>query len=365
MSALRVQVLNTLTRRHAVKVVSAVGVEECCLAIGDVVGHESVLSAARMNSAMVVFLDSVDKANELVENGIVINGEFVPVLPLSTPAKKVTLSNVPPFISNEILTQALSRYGKLVSPIKMMSINSESPLLKHIVSFRRFVYMIFHDDEELDVTLSFRVDGFDYAIYVTTAKFKCFGCGQPGHLLCNCPDKTVEKEVETVVNENVNENVEDVTGVSEAVLTEAVLTVAVTDINPPAENETDAGSSSHQTPCTTQTDCKDVGANVQIIDDVSNDNNKSIENNQVCMEVNCETVGEEQTGFKIPLKRKKNNKTNAAKIVRKCEEQEDQDTVSDGESSDSSVTLSQSDFAGRSYDLDDIKLFLRSTKNKR
>lgn len=43
----------------------------------------------------------------------------------------------------------------------------------------------------------------------------------------------------------------------------------------------------------------------------------------------------------------------------------DQETESDGGSSDSSMTLSQGDFSGRDYELDDIKLFLRSTKNKR
>ncbi len=76
-------------------------------------------------------MDSVDKANDLVEQGIVIGGEFVSVLPLSLPAKKVTLSNVPPFVSDEILTQTLSRYGKLVSPMKKIPSCSESPLLKH------------------------------------------------------------------------------------------------------------------------------------------------------------------------------------------------------------------------------------------
>lgn len=112
MSAPHGQVLSSLTQRHAVKVASAVGVEERCLAIGEVVGHESVLSASRMNSAAVVFLDSVDKANELVEHRIFVSDELVPVLPLALPAKRVTLSNVPPFVSDDILTQTLSRYGK-------------------------------------------------------------------------------------------------------------------------------------------------------------------------------------------------------------------------------------------------------------
>lgn len=69
-------------------------VEDCCLAIGEV-----ILSASKMNNANVIFLNNVYKANELVERGIIIDGLFTPVLPLSMPSKKVTLSNVPPFIS--------------------------------------------------------------------------------------------------------------------------------------------------------------------------------------------------------------------------------------------------------------------------
>ncbi len=102
--------------------------------------------------------------------------KFVSVLPLSMPSKRVTLSNVPPFLSDEILTKALSRYGKLVSPIKKIPISATSPLLKHIVSFRRFAYMIVQDDEELDLSLSFKVDDFDYIIFVSTAKTTCFRC---------------------------------------------------------------------------------------------------------------------------------------------------------------------------------------------
>jgi len=67
----------------------------------------------------VIFFSNIENVNEVVERGIVIGGEFVPVLPLSLPSKRVTLSNVPPFLSDEIITESLSRYGKLVSPIKI------------------------------------------------------------------------------------------------------------------------------------------------------------------------------------------------------------------------------------------------------
>ncbi len=146
-----------------------------------------------MNNAIVVFVKTVDLANQLVESGVVINGIFTPVLPLSTPSKRVTLSNVPPFLSNEVLTGMLSRYGKLVSPLKMIPIGCKSPLLKHVVSFRRYVYMILKDNLD-DLDLNFRQEEFNYIIFVTTNNMKCFACGETGHLIRACPGRLNQPE---------------------------------------------------------------------------------------------------------------------------------------------------------------------------
>ncbi len=93
-----------------------------------------------------------------------------------------------------VLTQALSRYGKLVSSIKKIPIGHVSPLLKRVVSFRRSVYMVVNNDADLDLVLNFRVDDFDYVVFITTDKIKCFGCGNIGHLVRACPSKQVEED---------------------------------------------------------------------------------------------------------------------------------------------------------------------------
>ncbi len=179
-----------LTRRHAVKIDSVFGVEDCSLAVGMLIGYENILSASRMNIAVVIFVKTIELANQLVETGVEINGIFTQVLPLSSPPKPVTLSNVPPFITNEVLEEMMSRYGKLVSTIKIIAIGSKSSLLKHVVSFQRYVYMILKDiTEELDLTLNFSHESFNYVIYVTTNSMKCFGCKENGHLVCDCPRK--------------------------------------------------------------------------------------------------------------------------------------------------------------------------------
>lgn len=88
----------SLTRRHAVKLVSAVScsVEEAGLAVGEAVGYGSVKSASRMNGAIVIFLDNRTKVKDVVEKGVIIKDTFTRVLPLVDPAKKITISNAPP-----------------------------------------------------------------------------------------------------------------------------------------------------------------------------------------------------------------------------------------------------------------------------
>ncbi|KAJ3584001.1 hypothetical protein NHX12_015498 [Muraenolepis orangiensis] len=61
-----------LTRKHGIKISAgfACTVEEIGLAVGEKVGHGSIKSLARMNSAVVIFLDQVEKVNCVIETGI-------------------------------------------------------------------------------------------------------------------------------------------------------------------------------------------------------------------------------------------------------------------------------------------------------
>lgn len=352
------RVLSSLTRRHGVKVASAVSVQSCCLAVGEVVGNKNVLSASRMNSAIVIFLSTVEKANELVQRGIVIDGVLTPVLPLSLSSKRVTLSNVPPFISDEVLTQVLSRHGKVVSSFKKIPIGGISPLLKHVVSFRRSVYMIVNNDADLDLALNFRVDDFDYVVFITTDRIKCYGCGMAGHLARACPNKQGTASVEGAANggeppadeaaavEAAVAQVSDRGGARGAGTAENTVVSVQEEIqsSKEVENEGDQGESSDKR--VVETDMGDV----REVDGGPNE------------------TGMEQTVFKVPLKRKKSDKFCDFRHLKKLDVEGASDHVdseSDSESSDSSVILSQSEFSSRDYDVDDIKMFLKSTKNKR
>lgn len=50
-----------------------------------------------------------------------------------------------------------------------------------------------NENEELNIVMKFKVDGFDYTIFAMTETMRCFGCNQEGHSVHNCPEK-VQKE---------------------------------------------------------------------------------------------------------------------------------------------------------------------------
>ncbi|TWW59271.1 Transposon TX1 uncharacterized 82 kDa protein ORF 1 [Takifugu flavidus] len=156
--------LEKLTRSHAVKLSPpvVVSVEECSLVVGEIDEQH-----------VVVFVDSTNKADQLVKAGVVINGALMP---------------------NELLLWELSRHERVVSPIRLIPRGCKSLLLRHFVSFRRQVSMVLsHNKEELNLALCFRVDEFDYIVYGTTDSLKCFGCGEEGHVIWSCPNNVEDR----------------------------------------------------------------------------------------------------------------------------------------------------------------------------
>lgn len=97
---------SNLSARHACKCMptdESISIENVLVAIGREIGAQNIMSASRMNKAIVVFLKEIEMVSQLVECGLTVQDVFVPVLPLSNLSKKVMISNVPPFISDKAL----------------------------------------------------------------------------------------------------------------------------------------------------------------------------------------------------------------------------------------------------------------------
>jgi len=78
--------LSHLTRKHGIKITGdfPCSMEDIEKAVGEKVGHGSVKSAARMNGAVVIFLDQVEKVSRVLEAGLTV-GTGVPQLESSCP----------------------------------------------------------------------------------------------------------------------------------------------------------------------------------------------------------------------------------------------------------------------------------------
>lgn len=342
--------LESLTRRHGIKIMPAerCSVEDCVLAVAAVVGHDCILSASKMNSAIVMFLSNVDKVNRVVETGITMNDSLTPVMPLVQPAKRVVLSNAPPFIKDEVIERELSRHGKCVSKIRKISLGCKLPQLKHVVSFRRQVHMILNNqNEELNLAMKFRIEDFDYVIFATSESMKCFGCGQEGHVIRVCPEKSVDQ------NRDAGE----------------------------ALSNTDQAQMSDNVSCADKDGPGDCG----------NNKNESVATNEGMHEGGGSETSEQailgdaldadmledQSLFKTPsLKRKTKGKRkdrvskkatgivagDARELDSELSNVEESAVDSDCESSDSVSSVSQKRSVRSAYTLDKIKKFLQTTK---
>lgn len=166
-----------LSLRHGIRCVTQAGVpvEDVLLDVAERVGHENIVSASRMNKAVVIFLKEENLVHVLIESGISVSGSFVPVQPLVSITTKVMVSNVPTFIPDGDIERELSRFGKLASGIRTVSLGCKNAALKHVLSFRRQVYM-FLNESTLNISFRCVFEGKSYMIYASTGEMLCYDC---------------------------------------------------------------------------------------------------------------------------------------------------------------------------------------------
>ena len=78
----------------------------------------------------------------MVEKGLVLDsGLFLMAYPVDTPARKVTISNIPPFLKGELIAVALAKYGTIVLQMLRILLGIKHNNAKHVMSFRS-IYMV-------------------------------------------------------------------------------------------------------------------------------------------------------------------------------------------------------------------------------
>ncbi|XDV12818.1 hypothetical protein PO909_001388 [Leuciscus waleckii] len=165
-------------------------VEDALLDVAERVGHVNIVSASRINKALMVFLKDERLVHDLIESGVFINYLFVQVSPLSVPSTRVLVSGVPPFIPNELIEQELRRFGKFASGFKTVTLGCKDARLKHVISLLRQVFMFLDSPtQSLDVSFKIKHGGGYYTVYANSGSMKCFECGDVGHKRLACPHR--------------------------------------------------------------------------------------------------------------------------------------------------------------------------------
>ena len=113
-----------------------------------------------------------------INNGLTYNNTFIQINPLTLPTTRLTLSNVYPEISNQILTKQISAFCKVVSPIKPIPLGFKDKNLSHILSFRRQVQVLIPPNVTPPDHLNFGFAGATYRVFLSTDAVRCFECGE-------------------------------------------------------------------------------------------------------------------------------------------------------------------------------------------
>ncbi|KAI2647814.1 Transposon TX1 uncharacterized 82 kDa protein [Labeo rohita] len=270
---------SALSLRHGCRCVpdEGVTVEDLLVVIGEQLGFENIVSASRMYKAIVVFLKSEALVNQLTVSGVWVKESFVPVTPLSAPATKITVSNVPPFISNDAIIKELGRFGKIASPMKFIPLGCKNASLKHVLSFRRQVFM-FLTSPTRTLDVSFRVGHSDrsYLVYASNESLKCFICGDVGHKKFVCPRKN-EQQPSTTQGEGITVDLQQNNGESEQKQAEGTDEVNVQEQEVSDFNHSTAGPGSNVEPVENATnDDNNAGgsSNVEPVENVIDNDNK-------------------------------------------------------------------------------------------
>lgn len=175
--------------------------EEIIFKIGDIIGPQNIIASARKNHRVYAFLSKKQYVDTLINEHKFINIEdqAVEIKRLITPAQRLVISNVCPTIPHEVIEQILKENGiKPVSPLTFLRAGFQREEYRHILSFRRQIYITEDEERIIPNTLIVNYDDTEYRIFLSTDT-TCFICKQRGHTTNNCPQK-----ITTTPSQNTN-----------------------------------------------------------------------------------------------------------------------------------------------------------------
>lgn len=158
--------------------------------IGNIVTPKNITHASWMgNNRFCIFLKDVSSVDMLMlnRNFIKIDGVDIPMRRLVTPAKRIILSGVMPFVSDEAIENLLKANGlQVVSPVTHLKISQGDDEYSHILSFRRQVFIVPPESGELPASFDLEYQQENLRIFLESEKIICYKCKNDGHIARFC-----------------------------------------------------------------------------------------------------------------------------------------------------------------------------------
>ncbi|UYV67793.1 hypothetical protein LAZ67_5002078 [Cordylochernes scorpioides] len=150
-------------------------------AIGDLVGGpKNIAHFGRMNGHYILGL-----ASRLVEEGLNIEGTLLKVFPFRKRAERIIVANLPGFVEDATIVQALRQYGDITSIAPIMIKMGEFAFSDG----RREAFILLHQGvrlETLPARLTIQSKGDTLSAFLSFG-IKCSKCGRQGHRRASCP----------------------------------------------------------------------------------------------------------------------------------------------------------------------------------
>lgn len=180
-------------------IIDGVKAEEYIYALGDKIGPANILEASRMSNDRFCWTlvndKMVDDLTQEGKNELKIGKLKVALRPYVSRMKRVTFSNVPGMIPNELLIGRMKEHGVVIpTSLTPIRVGLDRTGYSHIKSWRRQCFINPDDIGKLPASFTVNHEGTLHRIYVTTDKMSCFVCKKEGHSSKHCPETLNSKQ---------------------------------------------------------------------------------------------------------------------------------------------------------------------------
>ncbi|UYV82336.1 hypothetical protein LAZ67_21001740, partial [Cordylochernes scorpioides] len=155
-------------------------------AIDEMVGGTSdVVQIAKVNGHLLLGLSNKTLAERLINEGLEVEGMSLKTFPFYRRAARITIGNLPFFVKDASVIDALLPYGRVTSIVP-----KQLKAGKYVYTDgRREAFIVPHDGiniESLPSRLDIRIKGEAWPMYLTSG-IRCSRCRGQGHRRANCP----------------------------------------------------------------------------------------------------------------------------------------------------------------------------------